>query len=300
MPRVPATGVAILSALLVCAGPASAAELPAPVRAMVENAARSGDAAKIGAVVAVAKETNPDSAAEIDALVSAIASELAAKREAELQQAGFFQNWTGSGQVGASFSTGNSETKSFTAGLLLQRDGLAWRHRADFLADIVDNDGGNDQERILAGYQIDYKFSDRMYLLGRFEYERNREAGIRRRFAESIGIGWRAVNSDRVKWDLEGGPSLRQTRFDTYDENSFAFRGASRFAWALSDTTAFTNDTALFVDGAASINNTSALTSKIFGALSARLSVNLAWEEKPPLGLEKLDTTSRVTLVYDF
>ncbi len=300
MPAVLAFRPAIFTLLLVAATPALAAELPAPVRAMLESAARSGDPAKIGAVVAVAKETNPDSVAEIDALVSGIAAELAAKREAELQQAGFFQNWTGSGQLGASVSTGNSETKSFTAGLTMQRDGLSWRHRADFLADIVDNKGGADQERILAGYQIDYKFSDRMYVLGRFEYERNREAGIKRRFSESIGLGWRAVDSDRVKWDLEGGPSLRQTQFETYDENNLAFRGASRFAWALSGTTAFTNDTAFFVDGAASINNTTALTTKIFGALSARLSLNLAWEEEPPLGLDKLDTTSRMTLVYDF
>jgi putative salt-induced outer membrane protein len=291
---------ALLAAILLAGTPALAADLPVPVRSMLESAARSGDQAKIDAVVAVAKETNPESIAEIDALVSGIAAELAAKREAELQQAGFFQNWSGSGQLGASVSTGNSETKSFTAGLVMERDGIKWRHRADFLADIVDNDGGADQERILAGYQIDYKFSERMYLLGRFEYERNREAGIKRRFAESIGLGWRAVDSERVKWDLEGGPSLRQTRFDTFDENSFAFRGASRFAWALSPTTAFTNDTAFFLESAASINNTTALTTKVFGALSARLSLNLAWEEEPPLGLEDLDTTTRVTLVYDF
>lgn len=291
---------ALFAAILLASTPALAADLPAPVRSMLESAARSGDQAKIDAVVAVAKETNPESIAEIDALVSGIAAELAAKREADLQQAGFFENWSGSGQLGASVSTGNSETKSFTAGLVMQRDGINWRHRADFLADIVDNDGGADQERILAGYQIDYKFSNRMYVLGRFEYERNREAGIKRRFAESIGLGWRAVDSERVKWDLEGGPALRQTAFETFDENSFAFRGASRFAWALSDSTAFTNDTAFFLESAASINNTTALTAKVFGALSARLSLNLAWEEEPPLGLEKLDTTTRVTLVYDF
>ena len=56
----------------------------------------------------------------------------------------------------------------------------------------------------------------------------------------------------------------------------------------------------MVVDSAASISNTAALTSKLFGALSTRLSFNLAWEEEPPLGLEKLDTTTRITLVYDF
>ncbi len=289
------------AALLAATQPVLAqSALPDSVRSMVEAAAKSGDTAKIDAVVAIAKETNKGAEAEIDKIVADIAASQAAAREEALKTAGFFENWTGSGQLGAAITTGNTEQKSFTAGLDLQRDGLQWRHRANALFDIIDNDGGTDQQRILAGYQIDYKFSDRLYAFGRFEYEKNREAGIERRFAESAGIGWRAVAAERVTWDLEAGPALRQTRFVTGDDNSFAFRGASRFLWQLSDSSAFTNDTFLFWDDAGSVNNTTALTSKLFGALSARISVNLAWEQEPPLGLEKLDTTSRVTLVYDF
>lgn len=290
----------LAAAVLLAAAPAAAQALPDSVRQMVEAAAKSGDKAKIDAVVAIAKETNKGAEAEIDKIVADIAAAQAAEREAKLATAGFFENWRGSGQLGAAVSTGNSDTKSFTAGINLERDGLKWRHRADAVIDIVDNDGGTDQQRILAGYQIDYKFSERLYAWGRFEYEKNREAGIERRFAESAGLGWRAVAAERVTWDLEAGPALRQTRFVTGDENSFAVRGASRFLWAISPTTSFTNDTAIFWDDAGSINNLTALTSKLFGSLSARLSVNLAWEEEPPLGLEKLDTTSRITLVYDF
>ena len=291
----------VCAGLLLSAMPALAQELlPPAARQMVEAAARTGDKAKIDAVVAVAKETNPGSAAEIDKIVADIAAAQAAAREAELRQASFFENWKGSGQLGAAVSTGNSETKSFTAGIALDRQGIQWRHRADALVDIVDSNGGTDQERILAGYQIDYKMSERTYVWGRFEYERNREAGIKRRFAESAGFGWRALTGPAVHWDLEVGPALRQTKFVTYDENSFAVRGASRFLWNLSPNTVFTNDTAIFWDSAGSINNTAALTSKLMGALSARLSFNLAWEEQPPVGLENLDTTSRITLVYDF
>jgi len=291
----------IATALLAAAVPATArTALPDSVRAMVEAAAKSGDKARIDAVVAVAKETNTGAEAEIDRIVADIAAAQAAAREAKLATAGFFENWTGSGQLGAAIITGNVEQKSFTAGLDLQRDGLRWRHRANALFDIIDNDAGEDQQRILAGYQVDYKFSDRLYALGRLEYEKNREAGIERRFAQSVGLGWRAIATGRVTWDVEAGPALRQTRFVTRDDNSFAVRGASRFLWQISDTSAFTNDTFLFWEDAGTINNTTALTSKLFGALAARLSINLAWEEQPPLGLESLDTTSRVTLVYTF
>ncbi len=290
----------ILATAVLLASPTYAQTLSPGAREMLVAAANSGDQARIDAVVAVAKETNKGSEAEIDKIVGDIAASKAAEKEAQLANAGFFDNWKGRGQLGASFSTGNSETKSVTAGLDLERDGLKWRHRANALVDIQDNDEGTDQQRILAGYQLDYKFSDRLYAWGRFEYERNREAGITRRFAESAGIGYRIVDGGALKWDLEAGPALRQTKYFDYNENEFAGRGASRIAWKLSDTTAFTNDTAIFFAGSSSISNTAALTAKLFGALSAQISFNLAWEEEPPEGLENLDTTTRFTLVYDF
>jgi putative salt-induced outer membrane protein len=292
--------ILVAATLLLGAAPGLAQALPEPVRKMVEAAAKTGDKAKIDPVVAIAKETNPGAAGEIDRIVADIAKEQAAAREARLAQAGFFDNWTGSGQLGAAITTGNSEVKSLTVGINLERNGLNWRHRADALVDIVDNSSGSDQQRILAGYQVDYKFSERAYAWGRFEYEKNREAGINRRFAQSAGLGYRVILPAPVSWDVEAGPALRQTRLVTGTENSFAVRGASRFLWAMSDTTSFTNDTAVFFDSSASINNLTALTTKMFGALSARLSFNLAWEESPPPGLESLDTTSRITLVYTF
>ena len=290
----------ILAAALLAASPAFAETLPQPVRDMVEAAAETGDKGKIDVVVAIAKQTNKGAEAEIDAIIAAHAANRAAARQAALAEAGFLDNWKGRGQLGAALSTGNSDVRSLTVGLNLQRDGIDWRHRIDAVFDITDNRKGSDQERILGGYQLDYKISDRAYSWGRLEYERNREAGIKRRFAESAGLGWRALRGKAVRWDLEAGPALRQTRFVDYTENSVAGRGASRFAWKLSGATEFTSDTAIFFDSSATINNTAALTARMFGALATRLSYNLAWEQDPPVGLQSLDTTTRVTLVYDF
>ncbi len=299
----------LVSGLLLLAAPAAAAdsgpdsappELPESVRRMVEAAARTGDKAKIDAVVAIAKETNHGVADEIDRVVASVAAARKAEREARLAEASMFDNWKGSGQAGAALSTGNSNTRSLTIGLNLERPGLKWRHRANILVDLVDSDVGADQERILGGYQIDYRFSDRAYSWARFEYERNRQAGIRRRFAESAGFGLRALAPEPVSWDLELGPAVRQTRLVDHVENAVAVRGASRLRWAVSRSTTFTNDTAVFWENAGSVTNTAALTSKMFGPLSARLSYNLAWEQEPPPGLNSLDTTSRVTLVYSF
>ena len=276
------------------------APLDAAVRQMVETAARSGDSAKISAVVAVAKATNPQATAEIDSIVDAIAAERHAAHEAELRHAGYFENWTGSGQLGGALSTGNSNTKSVTAGIALEREGLLWRHRVNALLDLVDSDQGADQERILAGYQLDYQYSERAYVWARLQYERNRQGGIDRRFVEAVGFGWQVFAPSAVSWDLEAGPAVRQTRYPGYSENRIAGRGASRFRWDLSSRAAFTNDTAFFWEKAATVTNTAALTSKLIGSLSAQISYDLAWEQSPPVGRKELDSTTRMTLVYDF
>ena len=72
----------ILAAALLLAMPAAAQSTLSPaVRQMVEAAASSGDKAKIDAVVAVAKETNKGSEAEIDKIVADISAAKAAERE---------------------------------------------------------------------------------------------------------------------------------------------------------------------------------------------------------------------------
>lgn len=292
----------MLLVMLGIAVPVTAATpLPPPVRAMVEAAARSGEQARIDAVVAVAKETNPDSAAEIDGLVASIGDERAARRAAELRQAGFLDNWTGSGELGGSFATGNSDTVTVAVGLNLLRDGIAWRHRFGALADLQRSDGANTQERYAVNYQADWKVSDRFYLLGRLGWERNPVAGLKSRFTEALGAGYLLVDRPDLRWSAEGGPALTQARFFDRSENSLALRLASALLWDWSADTRFTQDASLLhQSGNSAFLATTAVTTKLLGALSARGSFTLTHETDPPPGRERTDTVTRATLVYDF
>lgn len=289
-------------AILLAATPAvAAAPLPDSVRAMVEAAAKTGDKAKIDAVTAIAKETNPDSGAEIDGIVAAIAAEQAARREAELRQAGFFENWKGSGQLGGSFATGNSDVVALAAGLALGRDGIAWRHTLNASADLQRDSGNTTQERFGVNWQSDWKFSERGWLFGRVGWERNQVAGLTSRFTEAVGVGYRLVDNPRVRWDVEGGPALVQARFTDRRENSFAVRGGTSFLWNINDDLAFTEEASiLYQANNTALQSTTALTARLFDALSARFSFTVAHETDPPAGLERTDTVTRATLVYDF
>ncbi|MCS6986509.1 MAG: DUF481 domain-containing protein [Sphingomonadaceae bacterium] len=292
---------ASLALVAAMAAPVGAQSLDPAVRAMVEAAARSGDPARIEAVVAVAKETNPRATAEIDAIVKAIADDRAARREAEIRAAGPFDLWKGRIDAGGALQTGNTDTRNLSLAVGAERDGLKWRHRAGFSADVQAVDGRTDQSRLYGTWQSDWRLDDRLYALGRFEYERNLDAGIRRRFVETVGIGWRAIRPAPFTWDLEAGPALRQTKFeDGRNENALAFRAASRFAWDVARATRLTNDTFLFVEEASSLQNTLALSPRLFGALSAGVSFTVLWEEEPAPGLASTSTITRLTLGYAF
>ena len=95
-----------LLAVLLLPTPAFA-ELPGPVRAMIDAAAATGDPAKIAAVVEVARTTNPADVAEIDHLFAAfqqrqgeLAAAQAAAKEEALKTAGVFEYIEGKARSG--------------------------------------------------------------------------------------------------------------------------------------------------------------------------------------------------------
>src|SRR3546814_5358095 len=77
----------------------------------------SGKPERIDAVAAVARETYPESVEEVDAQIAAYRGEKEKMRLAELRTERFWQGWSGQGELGASTSSGNSESVGVTAGL---------------------------------------------------------------------------------------------------------------------------------------------------------------------------------------
>ncbi|MFM7377568.1 MAG: hypothetical protein ACKO1O_05475 [Erythrobacter sp.] len=88
-----------IAAALAGAAPPALAELPEPVRAMIDAAIATGDEAKVRTVADIAKATNPADTAEIDAIVGNFNTTLAARKKAEeeaklaaLREADLFDN----------------------------------------------------------------------------------------------------------------------------------------------------------------------------------------------------------------
>lgn len=304
--------------LAVVAAPASA-ELPQPVRAMIEAAIATGDPAKVRTVVDIAKQTNPDAAAEIDALDDAfqakrreIAAAERARKEQAIRTAGLFDNWSGRGQIGAFQSTGNSSNVGITLSLALTRTGIDWQHRLKANVDYQRSNGRTSREQYLAAYEPRYQIAGSLFAYGLAQYERDRFQGFSSRYSLSGGLGYKVIDSKAAQLSLQAGPAWRRVDFlDGASDSSLGALAGLDFDWQFAKSLKFTQDANLVADGggAATVlvdsNNTSVLLTsgleaKISDRLTTRLSYTFDYDSNPPLGAVSTDTLTRFTLVYGF
>ena len=309
----------IAAAAALCAAQPALAELPEPVRAMIDAAIATGDEAKVRTVADLAKQTNPDDTDEIDAILSIFAAQLAeakaaeaAAKEAAIRSAGLFENWSGKGEFGAFRATGNTSNTGVTAGLTVDRQGIAWRHRLTGRVDYQRANGITTREQFLARYEPNYNLSDKIYLYALAQYERDRFQGFSGRYAISGGLGYQALNDDDIKLSVKAGPAYRVNEFvDGRSESRIAGLVALDFDWNITKRLTLTQDTNAVAEAGGSaiaiidsrnttLDLVTGLNAAISSKLSARFSYAVEYDSNPPPGAVQTDTLSRVTLIYDF
>ena len=313
--------IALALPILAIASPAAAQQaLPEPVRAMIEAAIATGDQTKVATVVDIARQTNPDAAAEIAELKSAFDAEQAeiARQAAEaeklaMEEAGLFDNWSGKGEVGAFRSTGNSSNTGLTGALKLKREGIDWSHEIRLRADYQRSNGVTTREQFLAAYEPRYDIDDGFFAYGLAQYDRDRFQGFDARYVLSGGVGYTVLDSDSATLAIKAGPAYRRTDFTNgQSADSLAGLVGLDFDWRIADRVTFTQDAnavstaaggaaTLIVDSAStSLSFVSGLQFKVSDKVSTRFSYQVDYESDPPPGAVSTDTLSRFTLIYGF
>lgn len=288
------------------------AELPPSVEAMIREAGRT-DKATLVAVVRMAKATNPDDVAAIEALGATFMADLQRKsdaaqaaakaaEEARLSSLGLFDGWSGQGEAGFGVTTGNTDQLSVLLGIRLARDGFKARHKFATSVDYQQTDGHRSQERYSAGYALNYLLKDGLYVAASLGWERDEFAGFSHRFTESVGLGYRAINRPNMTLDIDGGPAIRQTFFvDGTNEEDFGARGSLVYRWTVRPGTIFSQEaSAVSSGGDTTLISTSSLNTKLTRIFSARISFKVQSETDPLPGRKPTDTATRASLVYSF
>lgn len=274
--------------------PASAQSLPEGL----EDLLRGATDAERESIENVAKRLYPNSRDEIDDIVDRIEDE----EEAEVAQRGALYGWDGEVSAGASWTSGNSEEWNVYAGLDVTREGPNWEHSVNAEINLRDVSNERTEERIEVGYRARRDFSGSpWFVFGQVQYDRDRFQGINRRFTEGIGVGYQIIDTDDIDWEVTAGPALRQTAYsDDTKQNELGGFTNTAFDWDITDTLAFSQDLGVVVDKSSStLSSRTSLTADVYGRLSARITFTLDRESDPPGDAKKVDTQTRLTLVYN-
>jgi len=303
----PSAALALALGCSALAVPANA-EIPEPVRAMIDAALETGDEAKVRTIIELAKQTNPQDTGELDAILAAFEIDLAAAKAAEeaaekdaIRNAGFFENWSGTGELGAFNSTGNAENTGITASLALKKEGVKWRHKLSGRADYQEANGVTTREQFIAAYELNYKFSERLFAYVLAQYERDRFQGFSARYSASAGLGY-DVLTEGPTLSMKAGPAWRRTELvNGATTSNLAGLAALDFDWQFAEFASFTQDASAIVQsGSSTYISDTGLQAALSDALKVRLSYTVEVDSNPPPGAVKTDTLSRITIIYDF
>ncbi|TAK99180.1 MAG: DUF481 domain-containing protein [Rhodospirillaceae bacterium] len=204
--------------------------------------------------------------------------------------------------LGASRTTGNTDTTDIAIGLHLNKDGIQWKHVINATADYQHTRGVAGENKYLAGYEVNYKFNPVIFADGLVQWEKDRFAGFNNRETESLGLGYSAIHTPNLTLNLTLGPAVREIdQVLGPTKTDVEARLATQLTWNISPSTVFTENLNIYAGGGENTyESTTALTTKIINALAARASFDIKKESNPGPSFKKTDTTSRVTLVYGF
>lgn len=308
----------LLVPLLIASAPVQAA-IPDPVRAMIDAAIATGDAAKVAAVVEVAKTTNPADAEEIETLHASFRDTLTARAAKEKEQeveavrsAGLLDLWKGRAEIGGLRSTGNTDTLGLTGAVSLDRKGIAWQHKVTARADYQRSGGKISREKYFAAYEPRVDLNADLFVFGLAQFDSDRFQGYSARYAVSGGLGATVLDTDSVDLSVKAGPALRITRTtEGLEDTRLAGLVGLDFDWRITERLKLTQATNAVAEtgGAAlilidsrstTLNLLTGLEAKVSDRLSTRFSYAVDYASNPPAGKRTTDTISRFSLVYGF
>ncbi|MBQ91561.1 MAG: hypothetical protein CL441_09190 [Acidimicrobiaceae bacterium] len=213
--------------------------------------------------------------------------------------------WSGSAEVSAVATTGNSDTRTFGLGgeLTYEPGTWTWLAKAAYVETSADDqlrarsfDGTAEASRSV---------TDRLEVYGRGGYLRDLFAGIERRLTTEGGLAWDAIgNAPHSLQVLAGVGVTREIRLVGDDLTIGTANATGRYAWALSETSELTEEAAFVADLTSGDNwrfsNEIAVTAGLNRLLSLKVSHKLSYLNMPVPGFKQTDTISAAALVATF
>lgn len=212
-------------------------------------------------------------------------------------------DFTGKGELGLLFATGNSETETFNTRLELVYEQERWINESTLSYVLGRDSGETNSNRLVATNRTKYSLDPRSYVVGALRYDRDQFSAFRYQGSVALGYGRHLIDNEQHQLSVEVGPGVRfaEERTTGETENEVIARGLADYGWVISESTELSNR--LLVESGADntfAENTLGLTVAINSRMALKAGVSVRHNTDVDPGREKTDTLTTVNLVYNF
>ena len=177
-----------------------------------------------------------------------------------------------------------------------------WKHDWTALAISARTDDVTTAESYSAGYKAQRDFSETSYLFFSADWRQDRFSGYDQQVSEAIGYGRRLIDNERHMLALEGGAGAKQSDLITGEELDEAIvRGALDYLFTISENSEF-KQKLLIEQGDENryTESTTSLKTRVVGNIALVFSYVIKSNSDVPVGIEKTDRFTSLSLEYAF
>lgn len=217
-------------------------------------------------------------------------------------------SFSGDAELGATITTGNTETTSVKARLDIDHDWGNWENQYLLEALYKKDTGEVTGKRYLGRLQGNYQLSTVNYIFATANHEVDPFTGFTSTTTISSGYGHKFINTDKTEFNIEVGPGYKFKRLDDesaaeagYDtDNTWLAYGVMNFEKQLSASSKFKQ---MFVGEYGEVfeaRSETSITANIIDALAMKFAVVVRYNNTPLDNKESTDTETNMTLLYAF
>ncbi|MFT4813446.1 MAG: putative salt-induced outer membrane protein [Paracoccaceae bacterium] len=205
-------------------------------------------------------------------------------------------------ELGIIQTTGNTEDESFKVkgGVELVKD--AWDYAWSVDAFRSSRQNQLTAQRFYTIGSADYQLSEVSFVEGRLAYEDDRFSGYDSQTDASINYGRSLLtNIDNMNLNITTGIGLRRSLSEQENFDEVILRLAGDYKWDVSENALFNQLLSAEAGDQTSIYRLeSSIETNIVENLSLKFTFNVKHQTEVPIGREKTDTATSVTLVMNF
>lgn len=211
--------------------------------------------------------------------------------------------WSGSGQLGFTSTSGNSDTDNITAGLKIVLETGKWI--SDLGLNVLQASSGDldTADRYTLSTKTGYKFNEKNYVYYGSRYENDNFSSFDYTMTTGVGWGHKFQDTETNRLITEVGIGYKTEAFDIdRSENSgVAFLGKLDYMRQLSETMSFENLTTLeSTSDNTFIQNDAGFSFVVSDKFKVKLAHQYRHNTDVPVGFDSTDTLISANLVYDF